>query len=557
MIVNLLQTIALLCVSIFGPGLLIIRYLDWNPADKFAGTIGISLVFNYLAIFAIYISHTQYPAHHILVVFNSLVFLSHWRLFKSLIQDAYVSRMLSGYAIILVWLFLCNGLIHSFSGGMWRGDWYEHYHRSLFFLNNLPLDTLFLEIYTLPSRPPLMNLLASHYMAILGSDFSIFQLTFSMLNALSIFAVFLLANRLSRGSLAVTLPVIVLLMFSPLYIQNTTYTWTKQLTVFFVLYGTYLYITSLHSSNRTVLTMAWVMLAGGILTHYSAIPYALFILLHYVVYVFYKNRGMVLDFFRNMLAAGMILLTWFGWSAINYGADVTVLSNTAVTDVHGLSLYDNLLKVLYNIYFSIVPHFLSGTGNLVFRLQDFPGYPRDFTFLLYQTNLLFAFGSMGLVTIIYILTRISGVSLNKAALFWIFFTGFNLVLGIAVHGTLDPYGVIHICLQPVILLGLAFIAVHYYKLPRLARLLLLFGLALDFLLGIVLHLYVQGIDLAGSTGTRLGTTFHHNLKMKSDTGVVFISDQLASYQGLLWFALVAFSLLAFIMMEKKPGNSVE
>jgi Dolichyl-phosphate-mannose-protein mannosyltransferase len=561
MLIHIFLSSALFIISLFGPGLVAVRYFKWDNIEKVVCVIGVSLIFNYLAAFSIYIIDFPQWVYFIQALINVILFISYYKTFRIFLQDPHVLNILSGFLVIICWLLLFNTLISSFSGGTWRNDWYEHFHRTLFFLDRLPIDTIFIDLYILPARPPLMNLLGSYYLAIFGNNFYVFQHIFTLLNALVFFPVYLFASKYFSGNINRVLLVVIFLMFNPLFVQNATYTWTKLLTAFFVLYSLYLYISSWESRDKKKLSMAGIMMAGGILTHYSAIPYALFLFLHYLTYVFWMRKDKVKEIFINAIFSIALLLTWFAWSLKTYNINGTLLSNTSVTDSTLLSLVENLFKIFNNIYYTLTPHFMSGTGNWAFRMQDALGYSRDFMFFLYQTNLYFAFGSMGLIIIAYITTLniIEKKFSLERYIFWFLFITFNIILGIAVHGKLALYGLTHICLQPIILLGTAFIASNFYKLPKLGRLIIIGGLVLDLLLGIILHLYVQNITPNDSSTIwdGLSESVHYNWNMKISNQTTFISDYLINYQSFLWCVLIIIPVIAFIQLGRTQEKPLE
>src|SRR5207302_962798 len=84
---------------------------------------------------------------------------------SGLLRAFRVRRCLLGYTFLLLWTFLLLGMIRVYSGGSWAGDWLEHFHRTLFFLWRLPANTVFIDIYPLPARPPLMNVVAAGFLA--------------------------------------------------------------------------------------------------------------------------------------------------------------------------------------------------------------------------------------------------------------------------------------------------------------------------------------------------------------------------------------------------------
>ncbi len=67
--------------------------------------------------------------------------------------------------------------------------------------------------------------------------------------------------------------------------------------------------------------------------------------------------------------------------------------------------------------------------------------------------------------------------------------------GVASHGARDHWGLAHICLQALVLLGLAFLAARWDALGRGGRLALVAGATIDLVLGIALHFGVQSFAL--------------------------------------------------------------
>ena len=71
--------------------------------------------------------------------------------------------------------------------------------------------------------------------------------------------------------------------------------------------------------------------------------------------------------------------------------------------------------------------------------------------------------------------------------------GLVVVAGIVVNGDLDPHGTTHLCLQALVLGGIALLAASWPTLPVGWRSALLLGWAFDFCAGIALHFANQGL----------------------------------------------------------------
>ena len=99
----------------------------------------------------------------------------------------------------------------------------------------------------------------------------------------------------------------------------------------------------------------------------------------------------------------------------------------------------------------------------------------------------------------------------------------SVLLGIAVHGARDTWGLTHICLQPLILLALAFLAAKFATLTGPWKILLIVGALLDLLLGIVLHFALQH-DVAGVLRADYNAISQMNLAAKRQLQLGFLGD---------------------------------
>ena len=124
-----------------------------------------------------------------------------------------------------------------------------------------------------------------------------------------------------------------LFMLNPSVLENSTYAWTKLITVFFVLTGVYFFLPALAAGSRRRLAAAFVFLAAGLLAHYSAGPYAVAIVTAYFWWrrSHWWRRAFWTETAICALPAALLLATWFVWSLREFGAAGTFLTNAAVT----------------------------------------------------------------------------------------------------------------------------------------------------------------------------------------------------------------------------------
>src|SRR5881397_2364758 len=108
-------------------------------------------------------------------------------------------------------------------------------------------------------------------------------------------------------------------MFNPMVVQNATYTWTKLFATFYVLAGVYFYLRGQHRKEHRWMLMSLTSLSAGVLTHYSAVPYALFLAGHYLLLVFPSRKAKWTEISTLALVAALILGAWFGFTGVTYG----------------------------------------------------------------------------------------------------------------------------------------------------------------------------------------------------------------------------------------------
>jgi hypothetical protein len=73
--------------------------------------------------------------------------------------------------------------------------------------------------------------------------------------------------------------------------------------------------------------------AAGILVHYSAVPYALFLAAHYALVVLPRRGPLWRDLVSIGLPAGVLLGTWFGWAFWAFGLKPTLGSITTAAAI--------------------------------------------------------------------------------------------------------------------------------------------------------------------------------------------------------------------------------
>ncbi len=491
-----LVTLPLLAVCSFAPGFFFVRRFSWSGLEKLCGSVALSLILLWLAAWGVYVlaPSLQQGAYFGIVAICCAASISIWREAWALFRNPRVRRALGGYGFLLAWTLLILSIIRVYTGAFWSGDWMEHFQRTLFFLHHFPAGTPIYGAYQLPARPPMMNVLAALFLSVTDDRFEIFQVVFTFFNLLLFLPCCLAIPVVARVRKISVLPLVAIFAMNPSAMQNATYTWTKSLTAFFVIFAICLYLSGWRKRDPVRMTGAFLALAAGLLVHYSAGPYCVFFALHYLLVVF-RTRQNKWKELTSIAAGGTILLvTWFGWSAATYGTKLTFESNTTLTlanTYHGTAL----AKISGNLFDSFVPLILQDPAKLQLYGQPYrPAILRDAAFGLYQTNVILIMGLVGGPLVVWFLIQAfrRGRRGGERS-FWLWLIGFSVIVGIASTGERDTYGVGHLTLIPMEMLGLTLLSTQFYK-HRLIGFAILAGCMIDFGLGVYLHARVQHLD---------------------------------------------------------------
>lgn len=529
--------------TLFVPGFFLVRHLPLDPSEKAACSVGASIFVLYLYSLLVFVLGLPAAACHGL--FTASCLLATWRCRKDLrllFSLPEVQRLFLSFGVLLLWTAALLEMIRNYSGANWMGDWYEHYHRAMFFVRHLPLDTIFLDRWALPARPPLFNLVSGHFLAEWGGAYPIYQIAAMLLNLTVFFPASLFFRKLSPGAATGPLALAIVMGLNPSVMENATLGWTKLLTVSYVLLGVWFYCRFMAKRETLALHLAFAALSIGFLTHYSAGPYVVLLAAHYFWCTLPKLRWKEM---AGLLAVNVLILsTWFGWSIAHYGSQVTYGSNLSVALDTQHGPVETLQTIVGNFRDTLAPPFLRANGpggNLKFSMPAL----HDYSFLVYETNFFLALGSVGWLIAIIQASKLARCGVEKSMLdFWAWFVLGAVVLGVGVVGERNPWGLTHLDLQPVILLGLVLVASAWPTISKPLRLLLLLGLTGDLALGVVLHFAYQHWFLAVF---RAG---YANWRVKQDHQLAFIGD---SWPGPLFIAeALLLCLILYRLYHTRP-----
>ncbi len=588
---NLGLAIILAACSI-GPGLIILPWLRLDEDEKLVAVVSVSLLAVFLAEFALYLFDLPGICRWAIMAGCVTCIAFRWQTLLRLLAQPVVRTQLAGLLLVLGHALLLQAAIRSYSGIGWAGDWYEHFERTIFFIERPdPRAARFLvplhgtnSGYTLTARPPFMNVLAAHAIGLSRPSFAAFQVVFTWLNALACLPALALAGRcaalIGRRAQSGTLAAAAALTLLPAFAQNATFTWTKLMATFFVLAAVLLLAKRDAIVSWPRLTLAGVMIGAGVAVHYSSAVYAVVLGLAVVVAAGLRNspsdHGRVANrITRACVAAAVfglpqlaVLLPWLGFAVCTFGLHGTLNTNTAVTDAAGMTLAENLWKITCNCSDTLVPHFLRDRPPLIELLLSQPNRSaalRDWWFAPLQVNFPMALGTatqfVAVFAAVLLVAAASFVTVGRRAAAcwaWLFCGGF--LLGVAVVGSRDTTGLAHICLQPLILIGAAAAAAVLPQLPWPVRFVALTGLAWDYLVGVILHFWIEQLPLkvlevaqpdgtlAISNTLGIGGGASSNVYRKQIGHLAFLGDQWPDACAACCFAAWLIGLAAWLIL---------
>jgi hypothetical protein len=504
--VGLLALLVVLPVCSFVPGFLLLQRFALAEEVRLALSVAVSLGLIYLADFALFLAGAGGPMH---VAVVAAVVAAGWARrgeIRAFLAAPAIRDLLLLHALFAAWLVLLSLFVQSFSGAGWMGDWLEHFERARLFCNELPLDATLYGKWSLTARPPLQNVVVAFFMQVAGTDFPTYQLATVLVDSLEFVGAATFALALSRGhagrGAALLFPLAALLCLNPSVVENATYTWTRSLTNFFLLLAAALYVHALRDRSAPARRWAWLVAGLAAMTHYSAVPYVVGL---GVVELWLVAHGRVApqEFLLGAALGAIPAVPWFALAAQRFGLAGTFLANSTVMWNGPLGAGGWAARALHNVWSTLVPHPLRHVEPFYEQELAIVNV-RDWAFLLYQVSLLPMMGSIGGLLVAWKLGAEGWRRLCEGRRELPFlvatFLATVLLLGIAVVPSDEPYGAAQICLQPLAVAGIAWLATGWAEMGRWLRGAVWGGLAADAVLGIAIHFRVEGFGWDEVTG---------------------------------------------------------
>ncbi len=563
MLLEFAAHLLLIGMTSFGLAWPIAHRLALDPAEKFVASLILSLLGLFVIGWLTYAAALPPPTLWLSPLLAGAGLLLGRRPLAAALRDPTVRTLLAAQCLVTAWCLGWLSLVASYSGGGWAADWFEHWERARFWLERGPLDTRFLGSYAVPARPPLLNIVTGVFLTLSQVDFAHYQVISTFLASLAFLPSALLARRFG-GPHAIPL-LAVLFAVSPLFVQNATFAWTKLPTAACVLASLYFFLRAHDPSPpRAAPALFAACLATGLIAHFSAGPAAVVLAVAWLVLRWPRRRDPV--WWRTTATAAfvgtLILSTWFAWSLAHYGAAGTFLSSSSIQSPDART-GNQLLKILLNLRDTLIPHFLRPLDGELIAQRNSWGIARDWFFQTYQLNLWFAFGSVAAFALARELLRTARAAAPAVRLGWSLALTALVLLSVAAQGERDTWGLTHICLQSLVLLGLAFLAARWSALGHRWQIAVTIGATFDFLTGTALHFAAQSFALdrwfaaAGADPTATYTGYNGaalmNLAAKLQHQLLFVAD-ISPVPPALALALLAAILALMFVRARSPAK---
>ncbi|KKP59833.1 MAG: hypothetical protein UR52_C0002G0061 [Candidatus Gottesmanbacteria bacterium GW2011_GWA1_34_13] len=529
-----------------------VESLPLNLPEKFGLGLGISLILLYLIGLGVYILNLPQIVYDFCL--GLLIIISIFKLW----QKQYDFKADFIYLVIFFSGFLAlvsiQGMLPVYTGSFWYFDWWEHFQRSTFFLNRLPLNTQF-GPYLLTARPPLFNIVSGFLMGIFGNTYWIYQIIATFLNCLVILPCWLITNHFTQNKYPkrIFLLITIILLFNPSFVIEATFNWTKNLSYFFLLSGFYLFLRFRQGSHRYYLYLSALFLGSAILTHYSVIPYITMMSIDLLIQ-FLIARKINLKLLINWTSIIIVFCSsWFIWASANFGLYQTFLGNTSYEWQKNFTFSQRINKDVSNLKKSILPVLSPQYIQLIVKQENPLVILYDGQFALYASTLSGQISiTLSAVLFIWLIKSLINILKNRikfnvknfirsASFIPIFvFVGGSLLSMITIPN-LETTGFAQLTLIPLSLFLICLVITKIIELSsnkkyRLVSLIII-GLSIEAIFGIFLRIWVSSRDLNPEfllKNEKSSEIVHwlpvhmDNYNLKQDKQLVFLSDKYSS-----------------------------
>ncbi len=501
---------------------------------------------------------------------------------------------LLAWAGLAAWILGLQSLIVAYGAASWYGDWYEHYERSVWFFAQQSPDQRFLfNMWSLAARGPFFNAVCGLFFCS-GDDFASYQTYATVLNTLPCLPLALLIRDVAKFSrFSALIWSLLLCALAPFAVQQETYTWTKFFTVGFLLAAIYLYHSGVSQNKKIDVAFSFIVFACAILAHYLSVLFVIFFACHFL-YVAVKRRWEPRTIGYILLACFLLLSTWFVYIFARFGFRGTVeatstfgsygkrqgspqeappwplvfAGNLITTTIpynwrhgwtgawHGIGQAPRLIQRDSRI----APNFAPVDNELDVRsewLADLATNPN---------SLLGCLGFAGMIGLIIALLR----SFNRHSepkklpgpIFWVVFFLVGIPLNVFASRDYSSIGIVHLNLQPFLLLSAVFLLRQLRDLRRIAFVLTaLFLLESAVITGAWISIQHRELPISVQDGRVIVTGKIHadgkyvrNFIYKIQVNAIYLSDSLGPLNFSFWLLTATMGVSAGVLIYRNRAK---
>jgi len=490
------------------------------------------------------------------------------------------------WSAVSIWILGLQAFISVYGSSGWYGDWYEHYERSIFFLDRLPVDSRFLhEMWSLAARGPLFNSVCAFFMNT-GRDFASYQVFATVLNTSVVLPLALLIRDMANTKQSTALLCsVVICAIAPFAVQQETYTWTKSVATAFILGGIHFYRLGFLKDEPRLFTVSFLFFAVGIIAHYLVFLFVIFFAAHFIFRVM-KHHVKPAVLIRIVVLCTAVLSTWFAFAFPVFGIKGTLQSTSTFGDYidrqksPGSEVPPWKIVFIGNMTTTLVPYNWrhgwtdpwKGIGKTKRLIQRDPRMapqhiPADdqldlqsewFAALVTHPNSLpGCLGLAGIIALVVASTKAAGQrilsgksdaqSRRFGPSFWFIFFLLGIPLNILASRDYSPFGVAHLNLQPfVFLIAVFLIRTLKDSTPTFKFVIVfLFLLESSLISGAIISLQSRKLPISLAADQRpvahamvhAEGRYVNNYVYKLQSNAVFLSDKLGRF--VLAFFLIA------------------
>jgi hypothetical protein len=271
----------------------------------------------------------------------------------------------------------------------------------------------------------------------------------------------------------------------------------------------------------------------GFIVHFSAGPYILGILIHFLFRAFFE-RNLFKKFLIFVSIFFATIFTYFSWSIKNYGIKNSFLSNTTYQGQKNMDFLKRIEKDINNFYKTIFPVIPEEYQKIFSFYNDRKFETFNFILPLYSSNI---WGNLTFtlsIFLLFIIFKKFENFLNVDKNFFKFYLPFTFIISLIVNPTKDLCGVAHVTFLPFVCILLSFVIKEVLNFREFKILLLIYFLECISIFIFQIYIYRNYFTLSKTLyfykTTGIEKSHFNNFLLKINNQLVFLYDKFFSFK---------------------------